>query len=523
MLKSIFCAIGLVAGTFVLGSAQARDANTARIVLQTQLKILDPVTTPAYSTRNHGYLIYDTLFAMDANSNPQPQMVDTWKESPDKRTYTFTLRKGLKFHDGTPVTAEDAIASLQRWGQRDQMGGRMLAATDKMEAVDALTFVIKLKKPYGLMLDTLGKQGSPVPFIMPKRIAMAPASQALTEAIGSGPYKFVAADFQPGVKATYLKFADYVPRKEPASGFAGGKIAIVDRIELVSIPDSQTAVQALRTGEVDFVEDVPPDLMPQLEGVKGITLKPFGKNTDMFTMRMNWLQPPFNNVKVRRAALAALNQVDYLDAQFGDPKVYQICGAVLSCVSPYASEEGATQTKPPDLARARALLKESGYDGTKVVILHPTDIQVLSAQASVTSQALKSIGMNVEIQSMDYSTMQARRQKKDPVDKGGWSIVHSQWSTLDLLTPVINPNLDGRGEIGYMGWSKSDALEKLRDQFAEETDKNKKKQIADAVQKLNYEEVIYVPLGGFSKFKGYDAKMKNMVDAPLPLFWGSKR
>jgi peptide/nickel transport system substrate-binding protein len=263
--------------------------------------------------------------------------------------------------------------------------------------------------------------------------------------------------------------------------------------------------------------------MSQLEGVKGITVKSFGKHTDMFTLKFNWLQPPFDDVRVRRAALAALHEVDYLQAQFGDPKVYQLCGAVLSCASPYAVEQFAPHMKAPDLAKAKAMLKESGYKGEKIVILHPTDIQVLSSMASVTSQALRSIGMNVEVQSMDYSTMQARRTKKVPVAEGGWNIVHSQWSALDLLSPVINPNLDARGDIGYIGWSKSDAMESLRDQFATESDKAKKMAIATEIQKLNYDQVLFVPLGGFSKFKGYDAKMANMVEAPLPLFWQGRR
>jgi peptide/nickel transport system substrate-binding protein len=517
-------AAGLALGAAVLSpGAIAQQPTTVKIVLQSQLRILDPVLTVAYSTRNHGYLIYDTLFSMDAKSVPQPQMVERYTVSADKMNYSFTLRPGLKFHDGTPVTSEDVIASLKRWQSRDQMGVRLFAALQEMKAVDPRTFTIQLKSPFGLVLETLAKQSSPVPFIMPARIAAAPPSQAITEFVGSGPWKFVPGDFQPAVKATYLKFNEYVPRKEAPSGFAGGKVALADRLELVSIPDPQTAVQALRAGEIDYIEDVPPDLMSQLEKAPGITLKDFGANSDMLTLRMNWLQPPFNDVKVRRAALAAINQVDYLDAQFGNPKIYQLCGAVLSCVSPYATEQYATQTKAPDLAKARALLKESGYDGSKVVILHPTDITVLSAMASITAQALRGIGMNVEIQSMDYTTMQSRRTKKDPIAQGGWNIVHSQWSTLDLLTPIINPNLDGRGEAGYIGWSKSDRMEKLRNDFAAESDMAKKKQIAVEVQKLNYEEVFYIPLGGFSKIKAYNAKMARMVDAPLPLFWLGSR
>jgi len=499
--------------------AQTQTQTKARIVMHAPLRVLDPILTPAYITRNHGYLIYDTLFAMDAHSRPQPEMVDTWKVSDDKLTYTFTLRAGLKFHDGAPVTADDVVASLQRWEAVDIVGRRLKAATDTLTASDANTFVLKLKQPFGLVLDALARQSSVVPFIMPKRIAQTPPTTAITEYIGSGPYKFVAADFQPGVKATYVKFTDYVPRKEPASGFAGGKVATLDRIELVNISDAQTAVNALRNGEIDFVEDVPPDLMPQLQDAKGITLKSFGKNSMMFTLRMNWLQPPFNNPKVRQAALAALNQGDFLEAQIGDAKVYQLCGAVLSCVSPYASEEGATQIKAPDLKHAKQLLKDSGYKGEKVVILHATDLPIFTNIAPVTAEALRSIGMNVEVQSMDFTTLLARRTKKDPVEQGGWSIFQSNMTSLELMSPVGNPNLDGGGEKGYPGWTRDEVMEDLCNRFAATSDEAERKQLALEIQRRSYAQVMFVPLGGYSKFKGYDAKFANMVDAPVPLFW----
>ncbi|GJG96732.1 ABC transporter substrate-binding protein [Cupriavidus pauculus] len=502
----------------------AQAETTAKVVMQAPLRVVDPILTNAYVTRNHGYMVFDTLFAMDASGKPQPEMVESWKETPDKLTLTLTLRKGLMFHDGTPVTGEDVIASLKRWAERDALGQRLMMTTAKLESPDASTVVFRLKRPFGLLLEALAKPGSPVPFIMPKRIASRPASQPITEVIGSGPYKFVAASFQPGVKASYVKFTDYVPRKEPASGFAGGKVAVVDRIEMVNISDAQTAVNALSRGEIDFVEDVPPDLMPQLEGVKTVALKPYGKSTNMFTLRMNWLQPPFNNVKVRRAVLAALYQADYLDAQIGDNRMYQVCGAVLSCISPYASEEGATQTKKPDLARAKVLLKESGYDGSKVVILHPTDLPILASLASVTAQSLKTIGMNVEIQSMDWATLLSRYSKKDSVAQGGWSIFQTGFSSLDLMNPITNPNLDGRGDAGYVGWSKSEEMEKLRDQFSDEVDAAKKKQTALAIQKLNYDQVFFIPLGAYSKAKGYNAaKLGSMTDAQIPLFWSGKK
>ena len=232
-------------------AAQAEPA-TAKVVLHAPLRILDPVLTNAYITRNHGYLIYDTLFAIDTQGRPQPQMVDRWTVSDDKLSYTFTLRPGLKFHDGTAVTGEDVVASLARWEQRDPMGKRLAAATQTMDSPSADSFRIVLKQPFGLVLETLGKPGSPVPFIMPKRIAQTPATEAIKESIGSGPYRFDAKAFEAGVKAVYIKNPDYVPRQEPAAYFSGGKVPMFDRIEVINVPDAQTAVNALHQGEIDL-------------------------------------------------------------------------------------------------------------------------------------------------------------------------------------------------------------------------------------------------------------------------------
>lgn len=521
--KLLLAAVALCAAMVLpTATAFAKDDVAVKVVMHAPLRVLDPVFTNAYVTRNHGYLVFDTLFSLDNEGKPQPQMVGSWKESADKLTYTFTLRPGLKFHDGSPVTAEDVIASLLRWAARDSLGTRLLAVTEKMSAVDANTFSLQLKKPYGLVLDSLAKPGSPVPFIMPKRLASTSPNEAITEMVGSGPYKFVQGDFQPGVKATYLKFADYVPRNEPASNFAGGKVVNYDRLEVVNIADGQTAVNALRNGEIDFIENVAPDLLSQLDGVKNVKAEPKSRETNMYTLRMNWLQPPFDNVKVRRAAMAALYQVDYLDASIGDPKRYRVCGAVLSCGSPYKSDEGATQTRQPDIAKARQMLKDSGYKGEKVVVLHSTDVRSLVNIAPITAQALRSIGMNVDMQAMDFTTLLARRTKKDPVDKGGWSIFQSSLATVDLLSPVANPNLDGRGEVGYPGWTKDDTMEGLRDQFATETDPARRADIAKAIQKRSYEQVMYVPLGEVIEFKAYTSKIGKLVDAQLPLFWSSK-
>jgi len=249
--------------------AMAAGKKTITAVMHSDLRIIDPGFTTAYITRDHGYMVYDTLLATDSSFKVQPQMAD-WKVSDDKLTYTFTLRDGLKWHDGTPVTAEDCIASLKRWGKNDNMGQKLMDFTASIEPIDAKSFALKLKEPYGLVLDSIGKPSSYVPFMMPKRMAETPAGQQMKEQIGSGPFKFVQAEFQPGVKAVYEKNTDYVPRKEPASWTAGGKVVKVDRVEWITMADAQTAVNALQSGDIDFMENPSFDILPVLTANKEI-------------------------------------------------------------------------------------------------------------------------------------------------------------------------------------------------------------------------------------------------------------
>ena len=192
---------GSLAATALAGASRAhaqKRGGTLRFVPHADLKILDPIWTTAYITRNHGYLIYDTLFATDGNLKVQPQMVDKWSASANKMRWSFTLRDGLKFHDGHPVTAEDCVVSLKRWGARDTVGRLLLASVSKLGPVDRKTFTLELEQPFGLVLEALGKPSSNVPFIMPARLAVTDPNEQVKEAIGSGPYRFVKDEWQPG-------------------------------------------------------------------------------------------------------------------------------------------------------------------------------------------------------------------------------------------------------------------------------------------------------------------------------------
>src|ERR1700742_1098551 len=272
----------------------AATTKTIVAVMHSDLRFLDPIITTAYIQRDYGYMVYDTLLAMDSDFKIQPQMAD-WKVSDDKLTYTFTLRDGLKWHDGTPVTAEDCVASLKRWGKRDGMGQKLMDFTANLEATDQKTITLKLREPYGLVLESIGKPSSLVPFMMPKRMAETPPGQQIKEQIGSGPFKFVASEFQPGVKAVYVKNTDYVPRKEPPSWTSGAKVVKVDRVEWITMSDAQTAVNALQSGDIDFMENPPWDLLPVLAANRELKIETLNKLGYQTLGRMNFLYPPFDN------------------------------------------------------------------------------------------------------------------------------------------------------------------------------------------------------------------------------------
>ncbi|TBR29404.1 MAG: ABC transporter substrate-binding protein, partial [Reyranella sp.] len=274
--------------------ASAQSApSTLKVALHSDLKIIDPIWTSALITTNHGYMVYDTLFAVDDKLEVKPQMVDKWEVSPDKLTYTLTLRDGLEWHDGKPVTAEDCVASIKRWGARDAMGQKLMAVTSDLTAPDDKTIKFVLKQPYGLLLYSLGKPGSNVPFMMPKSVASTDPNSQITDATGSGPFIFKKDEWKPGEKAVYVKNPKYKPRPEPASGFAGGKVPKVDRIEWVWIPDTQTQVNALLGGEIDLVEMVPADLLPLLKKEKSVKVFVGNKAGRQYTMRFNVLHKPF--------------------------------------------------------------------------------------------------------------------------------------------------------------------------------------------------------------------------------------
>ena len=494
--------------------------KTITAVMHADLRTPGMMTT-AYIIRDFGYMIFDTLLAQDANFKIQPQMAE-WKVSDDKLTYTFTLRDGLKWHDGAPVTAEDCVASLKRWGKADGMGQKLMDFTASIEATDAKTITLKLKEPYGLVLDSIGKPSSLVPFMMPKRMAESPADKPLPELIGSGPFKFLPAEFQPGVKAAFEKNADYVPRKEAPSWTSGGKVVKVDRVEWITMADAQTAVNALQSGDIDFLEVPSYDILSVLAANKDIKVETPNKLGFQTVGRMNFLLPPFDDVKVRRAALLAMNQKDVLDALIGNPEYFKVCGAFFMCDTPLATDLGSESlVKGNGMAEAKKLLAESSYDGTPIVIMAPGDVVTLKAQPIIAAQLLRTAGFKVDLQATDWGTVVSRRASQKPTKEGGWNMFFTNWAGADSINPIVNFAIGGKGKNGgWFGWAEDAKIEQLKDAFARASTLEEQKKIAADIQKEAYDQVIYVPLGEYTQPSAWRKSLTGVLDGPAtPVFW----
>src|SRR5471030_2515898 len=412
-----------VGGVFGM-AAPAEAQTTLKAVMNSDLKILDPIWTTAYVQRGFGYMVWDVLFAVDEKFEVKPQMVEKYDLSSDKLTWTFTLRD-LVWSDGKPVTSEDCIASIKRWGARDSMGQKLMGVVAGFETVDARTFKMKMKEPYGLVLESLGKPSSNVAFMMPKKTADTdPMQQIKTEdVIGSGPFVFEAKEWKPGEKVVFTKNKTYRPRAEPPSGLAGGKVVKVDRVEWIAMPDSQTQIAALQNGEIDMIEQPSTDLLPLLAKDKNVKLVDFNPLGNQYVMRFNQVQKPFDNAKIRHAVMVAFGQEDFLKATIGDSKYYKVCKAVFICGTPLESQKGLADVMNQNSAKAKELLKEDGYDGTPVVLLQSTDLQVLTNLAPIAKAQLEAAGFKVDMQSSDWQSVVGRRVKKDPADKGGWNLM----------------------------------------------------------------------------------------------------
>jgi peptide/nickel transport system substrate-binding protein len=524
LLKGLAGAGGLAAtgGLSMPALSQGVAARTLRFVPQADLANFDPIWGTQYVVRNAAALVWDTLYGVDATLKPQRQMVESEEVSDDGLIWTFRLRPGLKFHDGEPVLAKDVVASLTRWSSRDPMGLMLKAIQNELVAVDDKTIKWSLKQPYPKMLLALGKNSTPVAFIMPERIAQTDPFKQIPEYIGSGPMKFARSEWVPGAKAVFEKFADYMPRQEKSSWLAGGKQMLIDRIEWVVIPDAATAAAALQNGEVDWWESPIPDLVPALKKNSNISVDIADPLGNIGSFRMNHLYPPFSDVKARRAVLTALSQEDYMRALVGDDtSLWKPLPGYFTPDTPLYNEEGGEILKGKrDLAAAKKLLAESGYSNQPVSCIVAQDQPITKAQGDVTADLLKQMGMNVDFVATDWGTVGTRRAQKTPPGQGGWSMFHTWHAGADCVNPAVYNAIRGNADKAWFGWPNSPTVEKEIAVWFDAKTLDEEKAAAKRINRAALEDAIYAPTGFFLSYTAWRKNISGIAKGPLPFFWG---
>jgi peptide/nickel transport system substrate-binding protein len=502
--------------------SQRAAARALRFVPQSDLANFDPIWTTAQVARNAGTLVWDMLYGMDDKLQPRRQMVEAEEVSPDGLTWTFRLRPGLKFHDGEPVLAKDAVASLKRWSARESMGQMIKAIENEIAVTDDRTFRWVLKKPYPRMLLALGKTSTPTCFIMPEWIAATDPFRPITEYVGSGPMRFMRNEWDPGAKAVFEKFADYLPREEPHSWLAGGKRMLVDRVEWIVIADPATASAALQSGEVDWWEQAIADLAPLLRKNRNVAVDIADPLGNVGAFRMNHLVPPFNDVRARRAILTAMSQEDYMRAYVGDSdSSWKPMPSFFTPGTPLYSEEGGQILKGRrNFEGAKRLLAESGYTGQPITCLVAQDFPSSKAWGVITEDLLKRLGMAVDFVSTDWGTVVARRPKKLPPGQGGWHMFHHSFAGVDGINPATNKWVRANGDDAFFGWPNIPEVEtEVAGWFAANTFEDEKA----AVRRLNksaLDHAVYAPLGFYIEYKAWRKNITGIANGPLPFFWG---
>lgn len=519
-------AAALAAPGFLSAAAREAMAQDPRKLVRSvpigDLRALDPIWTTAYLVRNHGYLVFDTLFALDADNKPQPQMVGAYERSGDGKTWTFQLRDGLRWHDGTPVTAADCVASIRRWSVRDSMGRALAAVTEQLAARDARTFQLRLTRPVAFVLEALGKIDSNVPFMMPERLARTDPNTAVTEMVGSGPFRFMREQWIPGARTVYERFTDYVPRSEPASQAAGGKVVKFDRLESVYTPDSATAAAGLTTGEFDLLESPAPDLIHRLSRTRDVVVTPNDPLGYTLFCVLNHLHPPFDKVEARRALMTIIKQTDMMNATVGDRTPWRECGATFGCSGNEEPQFQQLGWPRQDDAAARELFRASGYDGRPVVVMDPADNATLHPPALVLADALRRLGANVDLVSMDWATLVQRRASRNAPGQGGWNCFITNATITGTQNPLLNSFVT-HCEGAYFGWPCDRRVPEMTTAWAAETDTAKQREILQQLQRVHVETVTNIPLGQYRSVIAHRRSLRGMIPAPALFYWNIEK
>ena len=504
--------------------AQSERTRVLRFIPQIDLVFLDPVFSMTNISRNHAGLVFDRLYSADKALRAHPQMAEGHTIEDDGRRWRIRLRDGLRFHDGEPVLARDAVASLRRWGRRDVLGVELMAATDELSAPDDRTIEFRLKRPFPLLAEALAKPGANMSAIMPERLASTDPFKQITEMVGSGPFKYVASERLQGVRNVYEKFHGYIPRQGGTpDGDSGPKIVHFERIIWTTMPDQGTALVAMQKGEQDWWEYAAQDLLPVVKRDRNLRWGVLEQLGNYAFVRFNQKQPPFDRPEVRRAIMRAINQEDFVAAIGGGTADLQRAGVgFFPPGTPDDTKEGLETLHPRYTdAQARAALVEAGYKGEKIVCITAGDYPNLKAAGEVLADLLKRIGVNLDNVVVDWATMTQRVIKQGPPEDGGFHLHMLNVPGLSVASPLVNSRIRGVG-ANESGWYNGPAYEALRQEWMLAPDPATRLRLAGEIQRELVASVPLAPCGVTYQPAAWRADLEGVLEG-VPKFWNVRR
>jgi peptide/nickel transport system substrate-binding protein len=520
---------GLLAAATVLTAPRlglAAESRLLKFIPQADLGVLDPIWTTIYIAGAHGMMVFDTLYGQDASYRVQPQMAEGHRIDDDGKTWSITLRPDLRWHDGEKVLARDCAASIRRWGARDGFGQSLLAATHEIDAPDDRTIRFRLKHAFPLLPNALAKSGPNICVMMPERLGQTDPFKQVTDMVGSGPFRFLAKDRIPGSLVAYERNQAYVPRPDGKAEFtAGPKVVHFDRVEWHVLPDAASASAAMQTGEMDWWENPSFDLLPILRRTDSLHVTRLNDFGFMAGIRLNHLHPPFDKPAIRRALLGAVDQDNFMTAMAtSDRQNWRSGVGYFTPGSAMANDADISHlTGKRDLDAVKRAILEGGYQGEKIVVPVASDFPSFTAIGNVGIDLFKTIGLNVEIRSADWGSLQRGLASTEPAEKGGWSAYFAHPSGVDFADPATHYWMRGNGRSAARGWPNSPRLEELRDRFLLAPDALGRRAIAEDMQRQAFIDVPYVPLGQALGSTVHKKAMTGLLTGGNPLFWNLRK
>jgi len=467
---------------------------------------IDLQWTTGAPTQDVAIHIFEGLFALSGRYEPKPMLVDRWSSTPDRRTYAFSLRRGVLFHHGREMTASDVVASLQRWGRIAARGRELFNNVVTLTARDAYTVEMRLREPNALvpLALAISSQGA---VIYPRDVIEDAGTGPIKRFIGTGPYRFV--EHAPDVRVRLERFDRYVPRDDPADGQAGRRVAYFDGIDFLPVPDASVRIAGVIRGDYDFAHSIPSDEFARLSAIRSV--RPLVITTPQWAGFMfNHRSPLTGSRALRRAIVAALDEEAILQGTFGPRQFWRITPSFFPREHPLYSEAGGEIYRRHSLTEARRLLTEAGYAGRPIRWMVSGEMPHHLSAATIAKAQLERVGLVIDLQVMDFATLATRRARPD-----GWDVFTATFGFVPdpaFLLPL---------QPAFPGWYDDREMQALMELLRRHADPAVRLAIWQRAQRRFYEEAVAVRLGDWFPLLLHRAELQGEVAGPGTFHWNA--